>query len=165
MIDHWINQYRSGGILIDTNLLIVLIIGTIDPDLVNKFDRTDSRYTTEDFELLTIIVKEFRTLIVTPHILTEVSNLVGNLYGARLEEFFAAFTLYVTTAEEHYIPSQTLCEWPLCSKYGLADSAMGAIAKGKYLVLTDDFPAFQHLLQTSVDAVNFNHVRDWAELI
>jgi len=73
-----INRYRQSGLLIDTNLLIMFFIGFFDPQQVSRFGRTD-RYDAADFYALAQLVEYFRRVIVTPHILAEVSNLSGDL--------------------------------------------------------------------------------------
>lgn len=44
-----ISQYRDKGILIDTNLLLVLLVGNVQPRLVGRTARTDG-YSIEDYE-------------------------------------------------------------------------------------------------------------------
>ena len=46
-------------------------------------------------------------------------------------------------------------------RFGLTDTAILLAAKGKYLVLTDDFPLAQYLQTEAIDVINFNHVRKW----
>lgn len=44
-------------------------------------------------------------------------------------------------------------------KFGLTDTGIIHLTKGKYLVLTDDFRLSQYLQSAGVDVVNFNHIR------
>jgi hypothetical protein len=46
-----ITKYYSKGILVDTNLLLVLLVGLQDENLINKCERT-SKYQKQDFRLL-----------------------------------------------------------------------------------------------------------------
>ncbi|MDF9800021.1 hypothetical protein OKW21_005284 [Catalinimonas alkaloidigena] len=61
-------------ILIDSNALVLLIIGLIDQNLIPKHKRT-SIYRKKDFERLLNVIKDFNHLIVLPNIWTEVDNL------------------------------------------------------------------------------------------
>ena len=72
------SNYRNKGILIDSNLLLLYFIGKYNKTLIQRFKRTQ-KYVTEDYELLTAVIKDFTKIITTPNILTEVSNLSGNL--------------------------------------------------------------------------------------
>ena len=65
-------------IILDSNLLVLLIVGLTDPKLIYKHKRTKS-YEKEDFELLVNILSNYDQVVVTPHILTETSNLVSQI--------------------------------------------------------------------------------------
>ncbi|MCY7357876.1 MAG: hypothetical protein LH609_10485 [Rudanella sp.] len=65
---------RKSGLLLDTNLLVLLVIGQYDPKRINGHKRLQS-YTSEDYDLLLGFMSLFRTFATTPNILTEVSNL------------------------------------------------------------------------------------------
>jgi hypothetical protein len=71
-------RHRAAGIIVDTNLLLLLLIGSHNPTLISSFKRT-TRYTASDFHLLVETLALFSTLLTTAHILTEVSNLAGQL--------------------------------------------------------------------------------------
>ncbi len=58
-------KHRGNGLLVDTNLLLLYIVGKTNPNRISNFKRT-SRYTVEDFELLDGIMAQFKTLITTP---------------------------------------------------------------------------------------------------
>jgi hypothetical protein len=68
----------SGALLLDTNLLLLLFIGGKDISLIKKA-KTLAAYTEEDYELLQELasLNRFTVLLTTPHIITEVSNLLG----------------------------------------------------------------------------------------
>ena len=68
---------RSRTLLLDTNLLLLLFIGGKDTLLIPK-SKNLSEYTEDDYDLLAEIVNSsFDRLVTTPHIMTEVSNLLG----------------------------------------------------------------------------------------
>lgn len=58
---------------IDTNLLVVLIVGHVAPSYLGKHRRVRN-YTAADFDLLTQYIGD-STIISTPNAFTEVSNL------------------------------------------------------------------------------------------
>ena len=65
---------RSRGVLIDTNLLVLLIVGAVNRDRISGFKRTSS-YTPEDWDLLTGILELLPLRCSIPHVLAEVSTL------------------------------------------------------------------------------------------
>jgi hypothetical protein len=58
-------KYKSKGILIDTNLLLLLLVGFYDENLIAKFKRT-SKYSKEDFQIIRNFILHFEKIIITP---------------------------------------------------------------------------------------------------
>ena len=73
-------KYRNKGLLLDTNLLLLLLIGSGVPHLLETFKPIQNQgFKKKDFELLARACSFFKTLITTPHILTETSNHSGKV--------------------------------------------------------------------------------------
>ena len=101
----------------------------------------------------------FKQVVTTLSVLTEVSNLLGQLPdGIRLSAF-ERFSIGIQRFQEHFTPSCELAQQPSFPKFGLTDAGIVQSAKGKYLVLTDDFPLAGYLEHHGIDVVNFNHLR------
>ena len=73
-----VRGYRSRGVLVDTNLLLLLFVGSYDLERIERFKRT-MQFTRDDFARLVALLGVFERRVTTPHILTEVSNLAGHL--------------------------------------------------------------------------------------
>ena len=69
----FIQQHRGKSALLDTNLLLVYVTGLSNPANLARLHHT--RQYVGDFPLLSRLINHFRTLLTTPNILTEVSNL------------------------------------------------------------------------------------------
>ena len=153
-------RYRTAGVLVDTNILLLLFVGSVERRLIERFKRTVSRgFDESDYELLTSLLKLFNNRVVTtPHILTEVSNLAGQL-GSQRQRFFSYFAKGISQLIEHYEPSENLVQVESFVKFGLTDAAIIDLVKGQYLVLTDDFRLSNYLGKQGVDVINFNHLR------
>lgn len=151
-------KYARLGILVDTNLLLLLFVGALDRNLVPNFKRT-TQFVPEDYDTLTMYLSIFTTLITTPNVLTEVSNLAKNLGHRELEFFRDVFSPLVQTLEETYVESKTVVNEYYSARLGLTDSAIISLAKGQYLLLTDDFKLAQYFQSIGGDAINFNHIR------
>jgi hypothetical protein len=98
-----VNRFRSKGALVDTNLLLLLLIGSYDRALVGErgFKRV-AKYTVEDFATLVLFLRHFKRSVTTPHILTEVSNLAGQLPDDHKSRCFKTFVgTFQTFAELH----------------------------------------------------------------
>jgi len=128
-----INRHRGGGLLVDTNLLLLYLIG-------RNFKRTQA-YTIEDFDLLERFMAEFKALITTPHVLTEVSNL-GDLHGPEREAFRSLFVRTVERSIEHYHESRSVVNESCFRRLGLTDAGISALASHGFLFLTDDLDLY-----------------------
>jgi len=152
---------RPRAVLIDTNLLLVLVLGSHDRDQVERFRRTRT-YTAEDFDLLAQFVGGFREMVVTPNVLTEVSNLAGQLAEPLRSRVLLSLGLLATRVRERYFPSSEAAQEPEFSRFGLADVSVLLTAREKVAVLTDDLPLYLRLSALDLYVVNFNHLRTGA---
>ena len=150
--------FRKEGLLIDSNLLLLLFVGLYDRKRIEKFKRT-SQFTLEDFELLSAFIRRFKEVATTPSILTEVSNLLGQLPEGLKNSFYRSFAYGLKSLHERYTPSRELGNENAFLQLGLTDTAILRAATRKYLVLTDDFRLAQYLSSQNVDVINFNHLR------
>ncbi len=156
-----IGRYKTKGLLIDTNLLLLYFIGMYDPDRIRRFKRTMA-FTIDEFLLLARVFESFDKIITTPNILTEVSNFSGQLPRELHSFFFSNFSTCILTLEERYIESGAISTSAHFNKFGLTDSGIVETVKGNYLVLTDDLALFGYLSNLGIDAINFNHIRTLA---
>jgi hypothetical protein len=150
--------YRSKGLLIDSNVLLLFFVGLHDRTRIEKFKRT-SQFTIQDFKRLVDFIRQFKEVVTTPSILTEVSNLLGQLPDKSRYSLYEHFANGLKNLHEHYTPTQELGDEKDFPKFGLTDTAILQAASGKYLVLTDDFRLTQYLEGLNIDVINFNHLR------
>lgn len=115
--------------VIDTNLLLVYLVGCVDPQLIIKFKKTSSRYCVEDFTILDELLGSFNKFITTPNILTEVSNLGGQLSGKNKGYFFAVLSAFIQKTTEKYIHSSEIAKDNLFIKYGITDRGLLELAR------------------------------------
>ena len=161
MNDSLIRRYHNKGILIDTNILLLFLVGSVNQKRIVQFKRTQ-QFTPEDYQLLLRIINEFSLIITTPNILTEVNSLANQLGEPERSECFTMFARFVENVDflnEHYIKSQEAVSIGKFVKFGLTDCGILTLAKGKYLVLTDDLKLANYLQNVGVDVINFNNLR------
>jgi hypothetical protein len=151
---------NSKGLLLDTNLLVLLIIGLLSPSQITKHKRTKGGYSEDDFRLLIAFIDQFKTVTTTPNILTEVSNLIEGDYYQGIS---ALAILHRFTANAEEITNDSL---PIMTdfsksylKFGLSDAVIHTIAQRNYLILTDDLNFCAYLQGQGLFAVNFNNLR------
>ena len=158
-ITELVKSHKGRGVLVDTNLLLVYLVGMLDPGRLTKFKRT-AAFTADDFYLLARLLRFLGKIVTTPNILTEVNSLSNQLPEAVKKGYYAAFARRILLMDEHYIASEQVTSLDSFARLGLTDLGIAELARHSYLVLTDDFRLTHHLHSLGVEAINFNHVRD-----
>jgi hypothetical protein len=156
-----IGEYRTNGILLDTNLLLLLFIGLAAPDRVQSFKRTkNSGFTESEFSLLQEFLATFSRVVTTPHILTETNHFIrAGFYGEVCQSALRIMAEAVQSFKERRPESKNLVQTDFFYRFGLTDSAILDLPPKKYLVLSTDAPLVIALQKKGVDAINFNHLR------
>lgn len=166
-INYLLSKYKSKGLLIDSNLLLVYFIGTYNEALLSKFQRVN-RYGKIGYSILFQMINYFEKVIVTPHILTEISNLSTKLDTKFKDSYYHHFLSKLEYFDEKNIPvyeHKTNIIESKVAKFGITDSMIYVISqKSELLVLTDDFPLAGFLRSKSIDVINFNNLIGYAAL-
>jgi len=148
---------EAGALLVDTNLLLLYLVGHVDRDLALRFKNTQ-QFSREDFEWLCRFVGR-RKLVATPHVLTEVSNLGGQLSGAKKERFFEVLAASIPNLDERLVPSREAVGAAVYHQLGLTDAAIERVAQSKVEILSTDAPLVHRLQARKFAALNFWHLR------
>jgi rRNA-processing protein FCF1 len=151
-------KYKQKGILIDTNILLLWFVGTVNRSRISKFNRTE-QFLPEDYDSLVQILSYFSKIVTTPNILTEVNSLANQLGEPERSQCFSIFAQEVARLDESYIESRTSASMEVFTKFGLTDCGIINLASNQYLVLTDDFKLANYLQKSGVDTINFNNIR------
>ena len=157
-VRHLLERYRSQGVLVDTNILLLYFVGNFSRQQIPRFKRT-LQFTEDDYDRLTGLLTPFDKIVTTPHILSEVNSLSGQLGEPARTRFFEEFARGITTLDEQYVASAEAAQLDKFPKLGLTDSGIMHLAAKPYLVLTDDFKLYQFLEQAGIDVLNFSHLR------
>lgn len=153
-----VEQTRRAGMLIDTNILLLLFAGRFDRRLIGTFKRL-SQFIDSDFDVLEALVSRFSRLLTTPNILTEVSSFTNQLPENTRMAFFARFAEQLTMLDERYVASRDTAAGEDFRRLGLADAVTAVCAREGILTLTDDFRLAQTLGKRGLHVLNFNHLR------
>jgi rRNA-processing protein FCF1 len=152
-------KYASSGVLLDTNILLVYLVGRYSVEKIERFKRTNT-FTRKDFQFLSGFVRQFHRIVTTPHVLTEVSNLAAHLEEPDRRSCFATFREELSVLHEISHPAVVISQNNSAfERLGITDVAIPAAAGQKYLVLTDDLLLHHSLWDNGVEAINFNHIR------
>lgn len=151
-------EYRTDGILVDANLLLVYVVGAYDPEQIERFKHTNE-FTVDDFELLDRLLGRFQTVATTPPVLTEVSNFLGHLSGNTRRDCTELFRRLIPELNETHRASEELCAHRYFRQFRLTDTGIAEVSEDSYLVVTDDFQLYQALANDQQAVINFNHLR------
>ncbi len=157
-IDDLVERYKGRGALVDSNLLLMYCIGEYDVRAMQRFKRIRA-YGVRDLTLMRRLLSLFKRIVTTPNILTEVSNLAGQLGDGLRAQFLSHLGKTVEILTEEYCPSATASQHQYFAKCGLTDSAIMEVARANYLVITDDFRLANMIEKQGIDVINFEHVR------
>jgi hypothetical protein len=158
-IDDLISRYSNKGLVIDANLFILYLVGIYDTSKIKRFKRIEQFFTLEDFDLLYNLINNFKTVITTPNILTEVSNLTDMIKIQPRKDLITSFQKIIHESTEEYITSIEGCKSECFSRLGLSDSVISVLSEKGYLILTVDLDLYLYLESKRLPVINFNHLR------
>jgi hypothetical protein len=149
------------SLLLDSNLLVLLIVGSVDVRYVTNHRRTRD-FTQEDFGVLTAIIDQFDELWVTTHIYAEASNHLRQTNTNLSKILIMQLAQLSKATRESAIPLANLADNAFTVSLGVTDAGIIQKAKRVSRVLTTDLPLYLELTKRSGNAINFNHIRTGA---
>ena len=155
LIDEYSEQVaRSQGIILDSNVALLYVIGLISPNLISKHDRT-SGFRPNGFWTLDGIIQRAKALFTIPHTLTEVSNL-----GGRSEWIREVFRATFRPIEELSLKSIQGFDSEFFSAMGLTDAMLFEIANLNYLVVAIDHTLYSCITARGKPCINFTYLQE-----
>lgn len=148
------------GLVVDTNLLLLLMVGLYDHTAIGKVKRTE-KFSQDDFQKLTRLLNHFKTnFIINTNILTELCNLTESFNNKTEQRFFAFIkSAIVDWKEEVKSASETLKEdEKVFFKFGMTDASIFQLAKEQALVVTDDLKLYHYLSTQNFYTLNYTNL-------
>jgi predicted nucleic acid-binding protein len=144
---------------IDTNLLILLIVGSTSINFIEKHKRLQ-KYSVDDYRLLVNILSKFSQIVVVPHVLAETSNFLAHIENPIKGSIFRQFRIFIEMQTEHQIASVSGARQPEFAWLGLTDAILieaAAHSDREQTILTDDLRLADAASRKDLQCVNFNH--------
>ena len=126
------------GYFIDSNLLLLFVVGSEDPELISRHRRLDG-YSADDFDLLSVLISETDQVFVTPNTLTETSNLLGQHGDPQRIILFGRLREIINESREIVISSAIASDNEAFQRLGLTDSVLLEVVNAETPLLTVDF--------------------------
>ena len=147
------------GYFVDAQLLVLLVAGSLDLDIIAKHRRL-SAYTVEDYGMLLGLLDEVEQVLVTPNTLTEASNLLGQHGEPERSSLLQQLAWLVQHSKEVVVTSGEASARAEFVRLGLTDAALLEVATSDTPVLTVDLGLFLAAQEKELDsAVNFTYHR------
>lgn len=145
-------------LLLDTNVLVLWIVGNINPTLIGQHRRL-REFDGEDLEIVNALALQSEDHISTPHVLAETSNFIGSGLQEMVKGGGTALTDYIGFLNEIHIPAQIIAATPAMMSLGLTDSGVLHLADENTCVISMDFHLCNRLSQKGVQAINPRNFR------
>jgi hypothetical protein len=114
----------TGVVVVDTNLMVLLVVGSASKEYIAKHKRLQRDYSVYDFELLGLLIAEFSEIVILPHILAEVSSLARQIKNPARAKVQNALRTLITTATELPIQSASGAQRAEFDELGLTDAVI-----------------------------------------
>ncbi|MDA5548339.1 hypothetical protein OP862_10105 [Yersinia massiliensis] len=122
--------------LIDTNLLLLFVIGSVDHgNYINSSKRLGD-FTFDDYKILIEYISSFQNFATTPYILTEVSNLI-DLHDYASDQAYDTVQYIAKMAEVIDVIPRNDTQHTHFKKYGITDVNILNIALTRPVVTND----------------------------
>jgi rRNA maturation endonuclease Nob1 len=124
--------------VIDTNALVLLIVGLIDKNLISRHKRT-SGFDKKDFDNLRLIARKPSDIIVPNNVWTEVDNLLNGFRGIHKSEYYLLLKKLIQETTEEYIASVDLVNKDSFQTVGITDSILLELSLATQHLITSDY--------------------------
>lgn len=147
------------GVALDTNLLVLLLVGRAAPGLISIHKRLRA-FDAEDFSLLVRVLGAANHLVIIPQCVAEVSNLaVQGVDDPLRSEILLGLKGLVGSAIERDIASGFAVAQEEYMRLGVTDAAWLAALDQNAKLVTADVELYLAALRRGHDAVRFSELR------
>ncbi len=147
------------GYFIDSNLLVLYVVGSEGRHLIPKHKRL-KEYSTEDYDLLLLLLQPVGRVLVTPNTLTETSNLLGQHREPERSLLLKRLGFIIQESEEFVIASATASANSAFERLGLTDAALLEVLAEETPLITVDLSLYLAAIENGDQlSINFTHRR------
>lgn len=152
---------QKHGIILDTNILILYIVGLTSPDKISQNKKT-SRYDYRHLDFIKGLVSicKGRKPIITPHLLPEVDHMLSlssnKASSTSKSRYLEAAIHVIKGANEINVPAKCIMNNQAFIRFGATDISIMELAKNGYAVLTDDLILSDCLKRMKISAMTFD---------
>ena len=147
------------GLFIDSNLLLLLVVGRSSRDIIAKHKRL-RQYTARDYDILLDLLADVDQVLVTPHTLAEASNLLAQHGEPERSRLFDQLRHLIHESKEVIVTGTDASSHNAFKRLGLTDAALLNVATNETPLLTVDLDLYHEATRKEPHAaINFNYLR------
>ena len=144
-------------IFVDANLLVLLVVGRTNKNLIEKHRRL-REFQKKDYDTLIGILNQVDKILVTPNTLTEASNLLAQHGEPERSRFFEVLRILIEENEEIVVTSKTASQNVEFKRLGLTDAGLLEVISNSNPLITVDLALYLAAIsKESGSAYNFRH--------
>lgn len=159
LISRIASDYKGKLILPDANVLLLYLAVLADERLITHKRLQCFDYA--DFLFLRALCENFQTIVTSPNILTEVSNLLGNEKNEYRRKILGESFEPVHSFGEQYVKTSVAIKNTHFGLLGLSDVSILETATKETLIVTSDATLYLVLHSRGLKVLNINHVRPY----
>lgn len=142
------------GYFIDSNLLILLVAGKVDQDLIDKHRRLKD-FSKEDYLKLLNILEQVKSIYVTPNTLTEASNLLAQHGEPERSSLLDHLRHLIHESKEIVIASERASDRSEYKRLGLTDAVLLEAITPDIPLLTTDLELWAESVKNNPSSIYF----------
>lgn len=139
--------------VLDTNVLLLLLVAGVDLSLLRTFKRV-SQFTAQDAVALEDLLRPFRELATTPHVLSETDNFIDQAPTYRRLDLKNALIRFIERVPERFRLAKNLAALDGFIPLGLTDCGLIDFQR-EAVVITTDFRLAGSIHAQNGIAINF----------
>jgi hypothetical protein len=151
-------------LLLDTGPFVVFVVASVDPGLLGSSQHL-KEYTPEDALLIESFGGQFRSLWLTPHVVTEAAHFITKIAAKHGKRFKVRLAEILNAVNERPVSSGIAAARIEFAWLDLADCSLLEAAAPRDTLLSTDALLVARRLELGFPAVNFNHLREQAGLL
>ncbi len=148
-ISYYRKNHIQASLIIDTNILCLLLVGSYDLEYLNGcplFTENGTNYSKEHYNLMDKILRLFvNKIALTPHVVSEINMLSHKIKPKdKREAYFMTIIKRLSSFKEFDVPLKVLLQNGSIIQFGFTDmSLVEAAEKQQSVILTDEFNLYR----------------------
>ena len=144
--------------LIDTNLLVLLVVGATDRNLIGAHRRARS-FIPRDYDEFLQLLAGFDLFWITSHCLAETSNLLAQTDEKKARTLLSGLSRFCMNTRESHLSRERIFADRNFLRLGVADTGFVQKSRSVTCTFTMDVQLYETISRLGRKVINFNHVR------